>query len=61
MIHTVRTHSLYTLVANGVLNKFSLTIGIDYISTCTPTSDVLKGKDRANQNKDGSVSLSGMQ
>ena len=58
MIHTVRTHSLYSPAADGVLNKSSLTIGIDYISTCTPISDVLKGKDKANQNKDGSVSLS---
>ena len=40
----VRTHPQDSLAADGVLNKSSLTIGIDHISTSTPTSDVLKGK-----------------
>ena len=38
------THPQDSLVANGVLNKLSLTTGIDYISRGTPASDVLKGK-----------------
>ena len=52
---TAKTHSLYSLAANGILNKSSLTIGIDFISTSTPTSDTLEGKDKANQSKGGSV------
>ena len=51
---TVRTHLLDSLVANGALNKLSLTIWNGYINTCTLASDVLTGKgdDKVNQSKE---------